>query len=316
VLPDVRGGHKNFTKSSTDGGFAQLFEVYIMRSLKLASLFLVSGSISMSVACSSDSGSGDDGDDSVGAQPAGDGDVVGDGDVSTGGTGGGTGDGDTGGTGGDTVAGGACLSTATATGTPALIDDFEDGDNLPLESDGRVGQWAHGHWITPAGQDPDFTGGYLTAACVEDAWCNTAWDMANPWGQWASIDLAITLYDAEGVNCYDASVHTGIKFMARGGSADQKLRVQLRTPDANADKGETYQGPEIALTTEWAEYSVPFADIKQPSWSTVGLPLNPAQLVSISWVVRTREDQTDDMDMVVGEKLTPYNVQLDDVAFY
>lgn len=283
-----------------------------MRSLKLASLVLLSGSVFTGIACSgsSDEPAGDgDGDTGVGA-------MSGDGDTPT--TGGVPGDGDgSGGVPGDGDGDSACLSTAAATaGGEPMIDDFEDGTAEILENDGRVGAWAHGHWITPAGQDPVFDGGFLTAECVEDAWCNTDWDMATPWGQWASIDVGLGLWDANGVNCYDASIYTGIKFKAKSMAADNSLRVQLRTPDANADTGETYQGTEIPLTTEWADYEVPFSSITQPSWSTVAAPLNPAQLVSISFVVRTREDQLDDAMMIVGEKLVPYNIQLDDVAFY
>lgn len=300
-----------------------------MRVLKLASLILLAST--WSFACNSDDGGGDgdgDGDSGVGA---------------TSGTGASTGAGGTTGTGstvgdgdgdGDATTHPDCTNTAVATGTPTMIDDF-NGDafpNLVDDSDGRIGTWAHGHWISPAGSDPSLIReagmgggpGYLEAECQDEAddqgdypWCNTEFNPTpeTDWEQWASVDLRLALYSATDVNCYDASVFTGIKFKAKSAAEGNSFRIQLGTPDAKPNEGETYQSGELQLgTTEWEEFEVPFSMIAQPSWSSVTAPLDVRGLITISWAVRTVTPQ--DVDGIVGETLAPYNIQIDDVEFY
>ncbi len=144
-----------------------------MRSLKLASFLLLAGTVTM--ACSSDGSDGGDGDGDgggVGAAPGTGGSMSGTGGGTTG-TGSVAGDGDGDGTGGMT-ANSACTNTVVATGTPAMIDDFESEEgfpNFPDDSDGRVGTWEHESWnpAEPNGErifaDPELVDGAMHFSC-------------------------------------------------------------------------------------------------------------------------------------------------------
>ncbi len=305
-----------------------------MRSLKLASFLLLAGTVTM--ACSSDGGDGGDGDSDgggVGAAPG----ATGGG--TPGATGGGTpagtgsvaGDGDGDGTGG-TTASSACTNTVVATGMPAMIDDFESEGfpNFPDDSDGRVGTWEHESW-NPAGGDrlfqnpvlgEDGDNHFMHFSCsggVDEPWCDTAWDMANPWGQWADTGTRFTTYSETDVNCYDASVFTGIKFKGKSPMAD-KIELKLTTPETATamavQDGWAFKGPTITLTDAWETYEVPFSAIVTPSWvGDLGGPkgaVPASSLISMAFVVRSVMDEGSGS----GESLMMYDVMIDDVEFY
>src|SRR5690606_13348108 len=117
----------------------------VMREIKLTSLVFLAG---LAIAACSSSDDGDDeatgtGGSGVGAMP---------------GTGGGTTDPGTGGgttdpgSGGSTSASTCEGNVVKATGSPALIDDFEGdpADGLP-ENDGRAGEWHFGSYADTSG---------------------------------------------------------------------------------------------------------------------------------------------------------------------
>lgn len=298
-----------------------------MRSFQLASFLLLAGTVTMACSSTEDPGGDGDGDSGVGAAPA-----TG-GSASTGGgtpgTGSMTGDGDGDGTGG-TASNSACTNTVVATGMPTMIDDFESEGfpNFPDDADGRVGTWEHEYWNPEGGdrlfQDPVLVEGAMNFKCeggVDEAWCETAWSADNAWGQWADTGTRFTTYSATDVNCYDASVFTGIKFKAQSPLGD-KIQLKLNTPETStqmaSDQGWAFKGPVITLTADPTEYTVPFSDVKVPDWvAGEGGPsgaVTANSLISMAFVIRSVTDETE--GEVMGESLNKYNVTIDDVEFY
>ncbi len=298
-------------------------------------LILLSALCSFSfVACGNDD---DDGSGNTGGSGGTDGTGA---SGNTGGSSNGTGGEGMGGDGG--ASGRACTSTtvaegildssvggqggAPATGTQ-LIDDFEDvGDDGVAwlrEVDGRNGYWVSATFLTPADDmntaatDPeigdDAGNNYLVLQCGDgdddaDAACNTAWAMGVPY-QWAATSSLFV--NADGVPCYDASVFDGIQFSARAKEDGEKLRLQFNTPSDMRAQNNSFNSEEIELTTEWKTYKVAFDAVKLEEGGTL---VNPEELESISFVVRNVKDEKD--DAVLGESLLPYEIHLDDVAFF
>ncbi len=243
---------------------------------------------------------------------------------STGSTGPGGGDG-TGGTADNNPCEG---EVKVATGSPALIDDFsavsggEGGAGgagstvgaLP-ENDGRFGQWMFSHYLNAAGTPAGAENGALHFSSETAGYEVAAWDSANPWQQWASASTGLQMW-ADPANCYDASVFTGVKFKASSASATaDKIRLQFSAPGANTETGETFNCPEITLTSTLDEYEVAFSTCKIPSWSTAtnkDLPVNA--LETLQFVVRSVEAQSE--GAIMGETLTAWDITIDDVEFY
>jgi len=300
-----------------------------MRSVKLATLLLLAGSLSF--ACNSDDGDG--GDSSV---SGGDGDGDGTSTGTTTGTSTGTTTGSTTGTTtGDTMAGG-CDNVVASTGVPALIDDFDHGAswNFSDDSDGRVGTWEHEYAVDAAGGRQltdlecgdscdnagmggggDLTPGYLVAKCDGEEWCAGGAYGEDAWGNWAAVSTPLAAWSETDVNCYDASTFTGIEFKAWS-SLGTKVRLQVIDPNADSEAGITYQSPVITLpaTKPDEPQQIAFADMKIPDWvmGQGGDAVNPAALRSLSFAVRSLSPESDDM----GERIAAYEVNLDDVAFY
>ncbi len=201
--------------------------------------------------------------------------------------------------------------TGAGGGVIELIDDFEGGSFLS-GADSRDGYWVAASFLTPESEmnttstDPtlvdDGDNKYLSLTCSTDPACSTSWDKETPY-QWSAA--SVRFVNLDGVACYDASIYSGIQFKARGGSAGQKLRVQMNTPGDDRENNNSFNSMEFELTEMWADYTVTFADIKLKS----GVSLDAKELESISFVVRnvTREAS--------GESLLPYDIHLDDVQF-
>lgn len=270
----------------------------------------------------------------------------------TGGDGPGTGGSDaTGGNdnmgGGGAGAGRSCTSTTVASGVldhegdggaPAtgtqIIDDLEGREAMgdidateppfiPLV-DERDGNWVSADFLTPADDmntvvtDPEIVAEgdnhYLRIACAEgdeaaDAACNTAWSSTENAFQWAAS--SVLFINADDVPCYDASVFDGVQFKARAATEGQKIRLQFNTPSDMRQENNSFNSQEFALTTEWKTYSVAFDEVSLAEGDT---KVDPGELESLSFVVRTVEVET--ADGVQGEKLSPHDIHLDDVAFF
>ncbi|HVZ74994.1 MAG TPA: hypothetical protein VHJ20_21580 [Polyangia bacterium] len=175
------------------------------------------------------------------------------------------------GTGGTTVSGGggapATTGVCAGTGTRALtiadgkIDDFE-GDMLSLgwstfndimgaensvkmtqDAGGAVGTGHFGHYAGTGAITP-VMGGYGVGAIYN-----------------AAIDKT------GGIYCVDVTAFDGLTFWAKAAKAGSKVGVNFVVPETNAvaDGGDCttscYVHPQktITLTTDWVQYSIPFA---------------------------------------------------------
>ncbi|HLZ07397.1 MAG TPA: hypothetical protein VKT80_02335, partial [Chloroflexota bacterium] len=108
---------------------------------------------------------------------------------------------------------------------------------------------------------------------------------------------------------YDASAYTGIAFWAKAGSGSTtSLRVNVSDKDtdpaggtcAPADKCNDHFGKDIALTANWAAYTMTFHELLQLGWGQSFAALDAAHLYAIQFQVG---------------KGTTFDVWLDDVAF-
>lgn len=223
-----------------------------------------------------------------------------------------------------------------ATGSNPLIDDFEGepGQGLP-KNDGRGGYWEFGshhsskYAMATFGNDGgnkylhfsnDNTAG--NAAGDPPLLLPEPWDPTNPWSQWA---MAATLLQewSDPQNCYDASIFEGIRFRAKSGKGDDKIRLLVLIDDENRDErtdlGAVHAGPDHTLTSAWQTFEVPFTDITQPSWVVGNLPeyaipFDPQVMHSIRFAVRSV--QPEEEDNTEGESLLPYDIWIDDLEFY
>lgn len=144
---------------------------------------------------------------------------------------------------------------------------------------------------------------------ADDAACNTEWSSEENTFQWAAS--SVLFVNEDDVPCYDASVFDGVQFRAKAATAGQKLRLQFNTPSDMRQNNNSFNSEEFMLTEEWKTYSVPFAAVSLAEGDTT---VDPAELESISFVVRTVDVETE--DGVQGEKLLPHDIHLDDVAFF
>ena len=210
----------------------------------------------------------------------------------TSGSGGSTGTGGTGGGGVDASADSAsadtapasmyCMSSAVGTGSPALLDDFEDGNPLLPANDGRVGEWSFSKSASavtvPAAGGPltpveGGTGGPTTKAV------HISGTDATGWGG----DITATIVAAEGTGCYDASAYTGIKLSLKG-RPGAKVFLYARTATIRAmDSTAGHYRKEHILTANWQEVTLKWADF-DPSWGTPPEPklVNPRELYAIA----------------------------------
>jgi hypothetical protein len=210
-------------------------------------------------------------------------------------TGGTSGSGGTGGTGGSDIDAAAdtssadaapasmyCMSSAVGTGSPALLDDFEDGNPLLPTNDGRVGEWSFSKSATavtmPAAGGPltpveGGTGGPTSKAVHISG--------TDPMG-WGA-DITATIVANEGTGCYDASAYTGIKVSIKG-RAGAKVFLIARVATIRAmDSTAGHYRKEYTLSASWQEVTLRWADFG-PSWGTPPDPkvVNPRELYALA----------------------------------
>jgi len=206
--------------------------------------------------------------------------------------------------------------TVKATGVPTLLDDFSGmpSDGIP-PNDGRAGLWTFADHTNPAGTTPNaWTSGAMHYSSATAGYAVAPWDPGAPW-QWAQVSTLLQKY-ADPADCYDASVFAGIEFDASSASTPlDKIRIQFGAPGDSPLTGETYNCPELTLTSAMTHYQVSFASCQLPVWSAIAnksVPVNA--LESFTVVVRSVESQSN--GTVEGESLTTWDITIDDVAFY
>ncbi|WP_437323518.1 hypothetical protein [Sorangium sp. So ce381] len=177
-------------------------------------------------------------------------------------------------------------STSASTGSGAgpqtieMIDDMEDNDNAILAKGGRVGYWytfndaTEGATQTPP-PDPEGTGEEpFTMTALEPARSQSTY-AARSWGEgfetWGA-GFGFDLNSPEGVKAaYDASAYTGITFWAKlGPGSGTSVTVLISDPGTDPTGGSCSEcdawQKSLAVTEEWQQFTIPFADLKQGGW--------------------------------------------------
>ena len=193
----------------------------------------------------------------------------------------------------------AC-SGKTQPAADGVIDDFEDGDSQLSKLDGRDGYWftSHDDKGSTIGPTPlkmsDGVSGKVLRITGQTSSENGAWGV-----------LFGANFAAQGL--YDASRHAGITFKAKvHGASVKKVRFKLGDVNTHPDGGVckscwNHFGKDLVLTTEWKDYTVTFAEMKQEmGWGERFPAITPSKLVSLNWSVGP------------GQTL---DLSIDDVAF-
>jgi endoglucanase len=203
-----------------------------------------------------------------------------------------------------TNAGVRACAGATRPAEDGDLDDFEDRDSRLTPVSGRDGYW----WTKkdPAGSTAEpkplapVEGGPPGSTRAMHVWGTTA-SGPGAWGAGVGFNLVSR-------GAYDASRYAGIAFKARVGAGSvRKLRFKIGDVDTHPDGGVctscwNHFGKDLELGTEWQEYRVLFATVKQEDGWGKPRPavVLPGKLHSIDWSIGTGQT---------------YDLWLDDVIF-
>lgn len=197
-----------------------------------------------------------------------------------------------------------------------LIDDLEDGDDAIAETNGRLGGWYTFHDGSATGnQIPPETGFTPTAGGADGSAfaAGTSGSGFTVWGAGMGFDLnnpaAVGLAGPRGA--YDASRYRSVAFKARG---NVSVRVAVETLGVTpTDRGgtctpsttegmecEDLHGTRIPLTTEWVDYEVELASLRQGGWGKA-VPFAAAEVTAVLFQA--------DQDLM-------FDFAVDDVRFY
>ncbi len=188
-----------------------------------------------------------------------------------------------------------------ASGIRPGIDDFEDGDALLLPNDGRDGGWH----VSGDGTGTLLVGEPLLPESGGVNGSGKAMHVSGSgfteWGADLSFDLR------KDSARYDASVHQGIKFWARGNNRLRFIVMQanlaLGHPCATcvepASQCGVFYASELSLTDAWTEYSIPWTSLVRdyPGGAAVG----PDQLLLLQFE---------------APALDAFDFWIDDVSFF
>ncbi len=189
-------------------------------------------------------------------------------------------------TGAPPVTGGSCASTKVGAGMDGIIDNFETHPASALipASDNRVGGWwisinqASGALTIPA--IPKTGGGPLPVAGGMGGGMalHFAGTDSNPtmgWGADASVALA-----AKG-NCYDASAYAGgLKLSMMGKGSVYVSIITAQDQAASATSGN--QRKEVAITSTWADYTIPWAELMTGWGNPIPLDLTAVFAIDVA----------------------------------
>jgi hypothetical protein len=185
-------------------------------------------------------------------------------------------------------------------GTSGLIDDFEDGNSLLLPNDGRAGAWhigQDGTGILDQSEPP------LPVAGGVDS--NFALHLSGTgftnWGANVTFELRA------GSAPYDASVHRGLEFWARGSGELHVILSQRNLAPTHvcstclAVSGECGQfySASVSLSSQWSKIILDWSAFTAPVLLLT--PFGPDQLMTVQFE---------------SPAPAPVDFWLDDVAFY
>ncbi len=189
----------------------------------------------------------------------------------------------------ETVASGAPGCSETAKGDEAVIEDFDDGDPF-ISGDNRQGQWY---------DIDDGSGG--TQHPLLSEWKTEAGGMGNGGGAlhrygggytvWGS-GVGVSFAWENGRACaYDASVWDGVSFWAKGNVEGFVVGINELDVIPKEEGGRCelncYGGHLATMDLDacWRRYAVRFDELEPAVWGSERGPINPEELVSISFYV-------------------------------
>jgi hypothetical protein len=177
--------------------------------------------------------------------------------------------------------------------TNALIDNFEDANNLVSLLEGRNGALytyvdTAGSTISPAASStfPPALGGNAGSAraahfsghlfTTPTVWAGFGADFLSPKG------------------LYSASKYSSISFFAKKGSASASSAVRVKIPDRNTDPTggvctacANDFGSDLTLSTAWQKFTIPFSSMTQLAGWGAPRPahLDPSGVVAVQFQV-------------------------------
>jgi len=205
---------------------------------------------------------------------------------------------------------GSCVP-AVGTIADLSIDDLEDGDNAILAKGSRTGYWYtynDGTGMQKPAPDPTGAVPFLPTAGGHSPMfaAETSGSGSTAWGAGLGFDLNNT---SKKSCVYDASAYAGIKFWAKGNSAIRAMIKIPATTQPTSDSGactgaagmcEDHFGIDAKLTTDWAQYDLAFATLKQGGWG-LATTFDKAQLIALQFQVA---------------KGATFDFSIDDLTFY
>lgn len=222
--------------------------------------------------------------------------------TSTSGTGGTGGGGTGGGTGGVMVLPGN------------MIDDMEDGNAQILTQGGRFGSWfTYNDGTGTQSPDPASSclpadGGHSPASLKSMHTTGTGFSLS---GFGAGMGFDLNHPGTERL-AYDAHAFTGVVFWAKGATNIHVMVLEPATVPVSAPGqggtctpmgsfgcGDSHRA-NVALTTAWKQYAVPFSSLAQAGWG-VGATFDPSQVLSIQFAV---------------DPVASFDFWIDEVGFY
>lgn len=185
-------------------------------------------------------------------------------------------------------------------GSAGLIDDFEDGDGYLLPNDGRVGAWHIGQDGTGTLDQSEPPQPVAGGANDSSFALRLSGRGFTNWGANTYFELRA------GSSPYDASVHRGIKFWARGSGQLRVILTQQNLAPTHScstcapESGECglFYSTLVPLSEDWTEHILNWAAFEAPA--VILTPLAPDQLMKIEFEAPAPE---------------PVDFWLDDIAF-
>jgi hypothetical protein len=155
---------------------------------------------------------------------------------------------------------------------PYLIDDFEDGDDLIFEHQGRKGAWFvlnDGKGMqTPEAGAKALPSAFMVSRSGSERGMHTS---GGPFPESGALIGTTLASQANESVPYDLSAYQGIKLWVRSNStsplAAKVVRLNFVTPATTTGGGcsvcEDYWGSDIPLTSKWVAIDVPFSKLSQ-----------------------------------------------------
>lgn len=208
----------------------------------------------------------------------------------------------------------ARLQTCTPSKGPGavlLIDDFEDGDEVLEEREGRSGVW---YQYEELSGDHQISFDSLAAPRLGST--GALHTSGSDHGQWAGVGVVLS-------GCvYDASPYVGVHFWIRGDSAP--VNVALVTPGVipisgggtctKEEEGLCYDAyrSSITVTEQWREVFLPFTTFEQLGYGPDAGALDLTRLESIQFQSDSAafELWIDDLSFYLEEVYTPYDASV------